>query len=158
MLACGLWHGASWNFVLWGGWHGVALAVYQVYASVRGRQARREMRSAFHLGTLAARALTLSVVMLGYILFGTQTLTLAFTYLWRMLTCSSDGVALGSPYILPLAALMLIVHLLINKDRNVIEEVATYSVPTRVLAYATLLLALTSLVPSEAVPFVYRQF
>ncbi len=158
MLLCGLWHGASWNFVLWGGLHGVALAVYQVYASVRGRQVRRETRSAFHPGTLAARALTLLVVMLGYILFGTHTLTLAFTYLWRMLTWSSDGVALGSPYILPLATAVFIVHLFIDKDRNVIEEVATYSVATRVLTYATLLLALTSLVASEAVPFVYRQF
>jgi len=96
--------------------------------------------------------------MLGYILFGTHTLTLAFTYLWRMLTWSSDGVALGSPYILPLATAVFIVHLFIDKDRNVIEEVATYSVATRVLTYATLLLALTSLVASEAVPFVYRQF
>ena len=158
MVLCGLWHGASWNFVLWGGLHGVALAVYQVYASMRRRKAHRVARSAFHPGTLGARALTLSVVMVGYILFGTQTLTLAFTYLWRMLTWSSDGVALGSPYILPLAAVVFIVHLFVNKDRNLIEEVATYSVPTRVLTYATLLLALTSLVPSEVVPFVYVQF
>lgn len=25
MLLCGLWHGASWNFVLWGGYHGICL-------------------------------------------------------------------------------------------------------------------------------------
>jgi alginate O-acetyltransferase complex protein AlgI len=157
MLLCGLWHGASWNFVLWGVMHGVALAVYQVYESVRGK-VRRGTRSAFHPGTLAARALTLSVVMLGYVLFGTRTLTLAFTYLWRMLTWSRDGVALGSPYIIPLVALVLVVHLFIDKDRNLVEEVATYSIPVRVLTYATLLLALTSLVPSETVPFIYIQF
>lgn len=29
MLLGGLWHGASWNFVLWGGIHGVALAVHK---------------------------------------------------------------------------------------------------------------------------------
>jgi hypothetical protein len=40
----------------------------------------------------------------------------------------------------------------------VIEEVATYSVPARVLGYAALLVALTSFVPSETVPFVYVQF
>jgi alginate O-acetyltransferase complex protein AlgI len=157
MLLCGLWHGASWNFVLWGGLHGVALAVYQVYASVR-RRVHRGTRSVFHPRTLAARALTLSVVMLGYVFFGTRTLTMAFTYLWRMLTWSGDGVALGSPYIVPLVALMLVVHLFVDKDRNLVEEVVTYSVPARVLTYATLLLVLTSLVPSEAVPFVYVQF
>ena len=26
MLLGGLWHGASWNFVIWGGFHGIALA------------------------------------------------------------------------------------------------------------------------------------
>jgi alginate O-acetyltransferase complex protein AlgI len=31
MLLGGLWHGASWNFVLWGGLHGGALAVHKVY-------------------------------------------------------------------------------------------------------------------------------
>jgi alginate O-acetyltransferase complex protein AlgI len=158
MLLCGLWHGASWNFVLWGGLHGGALALYQVYASRLSRRVHQGSRSVHDFGTLASRVLTLSVVMVGWVLFGTQTLTLAFKYLWRMVTWSTDGVALGSPYILPFAALVFLVHLLVNKDRNLVEELATYSIPTRVAAYATLLLAVTSLVPSEAVPFVYVQF
>jgi alginate O-acetyltransferase complex protein AlgI len=29
MLVCGLWHGASWNFVLWGGYHGLLQAGYK---------------------------------------------------------------------------------------------------------------------------------
>jgi D-alanyl-lipoteichoic acid acyltransferase DltB (MBOAT superfamily) len=144
--------------VLWGGLHGVALAVYQVYASLQRRKAQPPTRSAFHPGTLVSRALTLSVVMVGWIFFGTQTLAVAFKYLWRMVTWSSDGVALDSPYILPVAALMLVAHLLINKDRNLVEEVSTYSAPVRVLTYASLLLALATLGPSDAVPFVYVHF
>ena len=31
MTLCGLWHGASWNFVFWGGLHGGALAVNRVW-------------------------------------------------------------------------------------------------------------------------------
>ncbi len=34
MLLGGLWHGASWNFVLWGLVHGVALVVYQGFHSL----------------------------------------------------------------------------------------------------------------------------
>src|SRR5262249_35564907 len=41
MVLCGLWHGASWNFVVWGGLHGMALATYQVYTRVRGPQTQR---------------------------------------------------------------------------------------------------------------------
>ena len=31
MLLGGLWHGASWNFVLWGGFHGAWLVVHRIY-------------------------------------------------------------------------------------------------------------------------------
>ncbi|MDA0667951.1 MAG: MBOAT family protein [Planctomycetota bacterium] len=31
MLLGGLWHGASWNFVLWGGLHGLALALHRLW-------------------------------------------------------------------------------------------------------------------------------
>jgi alginate O-acetyltransferase complex protein AlgI len=158
MVLCGLWHGANWNFVVWGGIHGVALAVYQVYTKLRGRKSRKRPRSAFHPAILGARILTLGVVMLAYVFFGTQTLATASMYLWRMLTWSKEGVVLGSPYILPLTAVVVVAHLFINKDRNLIEELATYSVPTRVFTYASLLLVLTSLVASETVPFVYVRF
>ena len=158
MLLCGLWHGPSWNFVVWGGLHGVGLAVYQVYKSLGLGQLRRPARSLFHPGTLASRSLTLSFVMVCWIFFGTHSLSAAFQYLWRMVIWSRDGVSLGSPYILPIAMVMLLAHLFINKDRNLVEELPTYSPPVRVLVYASLLLVLACLVASDVVPFVYVQF
>lgn len=37
MLLGGLWHGASWNFVLWGGLHGLFLAVHQYWCQILKR-------------------------------------------------------------------------------------------------------------------------
>src|SRR6185503_11811465 len=37
MLIGGLWHGASWNFVLWGALHGLALVVHRGWNRVKGR-------------------------------------------------------------------------------------------------------------------------
>ena len=37
MLLGGLWHGASWNFIVWGGLHGVALAVHKFFRSLLHR-------------------------------------------------------------------------------------------------------------------------
>ncbi len=37
MFLGGLWHGASWNFVLWGMMHGVALALHKVWMALTGR-------------------------------------------------------------------------------------------------------------------------
>ena len=40
MLLGGLWHGASWNFVIWGGLHGVYLAIHKVMLGERRAQVR----------------------------------------------------------------------------------------------------------------------
>ncbi len=58
MLLGGLWHGANWTFVAWGGLHGVALAVNHVWAA-RG----------FRLPAAAAWLLTTLFVMAAWVLF-----------------------------------------------------------------------------------------
>ena len=40
MLAAGLWHGASWNYVIWGGYHGVLLALARLVTRGRRRRSR----------------------------------------------------------------------------------------------------------------------
>ena len=40
MLTAGLWHGASWNFVIWGAYHGVLLALARIAGSMRRRRRR----------------------------------------------------------------------------------------------------------------------
>jgi D-alanyl-lipoteichoic acid acyltransferase DltB (MBOAT superfamily) len=41
MLTAGLWHGASWNYVIWGGYHGVLLALARIFTGGRRRRPRR---------------------------------------------------------------------------------------------------------------------
>ncbi|MCX6552805.1 MAG: MBOAT family protein [Acidobacteria bacterium] len=43
MLTAGLWHGASWNFVIWGTYHGVLLGLARIAGAV-GRRRRRRRR------------------------------------------------------------------------------------------------------------------
>jgi alginate O-acetyltransferase complex protein AlgI len=38
MLLGGLWHGASWNFIAWGGMHGLALAIHKLWRQIRGKK------------------------------------------------------------------------------------------------------------------------
>jgi D-alanyl-lipoteichoic acid acyltransferase DltB (MBOAT superfamily) len=33
MFLCGLWHGAAWNFVIWGAYHGILLSIYRIINS-----------------------------------------------------------------------------------------------------------------------------
>jgi D-alanyl-lipoteichoic acid acyltransferase DltB (MBOAT superfamily) len=51
MLMVGLWHGASWNFVLWGGMHGIYLAVHRSFRN------RKEISSGAASGIFRPRVL-----------------------------------------------------------------------------------------------------
>lgn len=63
-LLCGLWHGASWNFVLWGGYHGMFLAMERAGL---GRVLER-------LPGGLAQIYAMGVLMVGWCLFRTNSL------------------------------------------------------------------------------------
>ncbi len=79
-LLCGLWHGASWSFVVWGAWHGLFLAVERFGLARRLETTWAPMRHVYTLGT----------VMVGWVFFRAETLTGAVAYL-RALAGGSAG-------------------------------------------------------------------
>ena len=66
-LLCGLWHGASWNFVLWGGWHGAFLVLERLYLN----------RVLPRMPSLGRWVYTLLAVMGGWVLFRAHDLPAA---------------------------------------------------------------------------------
>ena len=85
-LLCGLWHGASWPFVLWGAWHGTFLVLERAWLG--GRLARHRVLA--HVYALAA-------IMLGWVLFRCDTLVHAGHYYAAL-----AGFAAGDPLHHPL--------------------------------------------------------
>ena len=83
---CGLWHGASWNFVIWGLWHGSFLVIERVlHAIARQISPRRDHAIAAHPESLAwpiwPHVYTLVVVMIGWVFFRAETLPGAIAFL-----------------------------------------------------------------------------
>ncbi|HEX8372228.1 MAG TPA: MBOAT family O-acyltransferase [Chthoniobacterales bacterium] len=68
MLVSGIWHGAAWNFVLWGLWHGVLLAIHKVYRDT-WRQNLSEAVVSSRLYRFGAYVLTMVCVWFGWLLF-----------------------------------------------------------------------------------------
>jgi alginate O-acetyltransferase complex protein AlgI len=85
---CGLWHGASWNFVIWGLFHGTFLVIERLVSRrrVRARAADTPVRQ------LALHAYTLIVVMAGWVFFRAETLPGAIAYLRAL-----AGLSLAMP-------------------------------------------------------------
>jgi alginate O-acetyltransferase complex protein AlgI len=85
MLIGGLWHGASWNFVIWGGLHGSMLGIERF----QGKQSlyRRLPR---HVRI----AVTFIIVCIGWVFFRAETLGGSWAYLSSMF--GAGAVNLGS--------------------------------------------------------------
>ncbi len=79
MLLGGLWHGASWNFVIWGGFHGTMLAVERLFL---GREIRKGLiRIPFVL-------ITFLLICIGWVFFRAKTLDAALYVVTQMFSRS----------------------------------------------------------------------
>jgi alginate O-acetyltransferase complex protein AlgI len=83
MLIGGLWHGASWTFVVWGGLHGLYLVVNHGWHAVRRRFAP-DTAGPTAVGTWAARALTFVAVVIGWVFFRVESFDGAVSMLSAM--------------------------------------------------------------------------
>jgi alginate O-acetyltransferase complex protein AlgI len=158
MLLCGLWHGASWNFVLWGGLHGTSLAIHRAWIRWNPLKSPKKYLWLQFVWNLISRLLTLSVVLLGWLFFRAQSLTDAILYLGRLLAWSVDGTRMVSPYIFCAVAVVVLTHLIWNKDHKWIQEIVQRPVPVRIATYAVLILLIVCFGATDSSPFIYFQF
>ena len=110
-LLCGLWHGASWNFVIWGGYHGLFLIVER---RGLGRWLEARPRALQHVYALA-------VAVGGWVLFRAETLEQAGAFyaamvglgagvasaMWLLDPAVLVAAAAGAVFATPVAPLLL---------------------------------------------------
>ena len=94
MLLGGLWHGASWTFVLWGGLHGAYLMINHGWHAVRRRFG---WTGRSRTGRIAAAALTFLAVVVAWVFFRATSLDGALTVLSGMF--GVNGVELPSNWL-----------------------------------------------------------
>lgn len=158
MLLVGLWHGPSWNYVIFGGTHGLALVIHKLWTVWDPLKPWKKMLTVKIPVTICAHVLTLGVVFLGFVFFRAQTIGDAFLYMKRIAVWEHSGTRLNSPFILAAVAAVFAVHLLVRKDRNLALELPQKSLAVRIAGYSALLLLLVLLGATDASPFIYFQF
>jgi alginate O-acetyltransferase complex protein AlgI len=114
MLLGGLWHGAGWNFLIWGGLHGISLSVNHLWQKSRGAAVKAS--SSNHLANIAAWSATFGAVVIAWVFFRAKSLAGACAMLSAMFGFGGGSSAYGSPGILRLMDLPILVgeeHLLV---------------------------------------------
>lgn len=158
MLLCGLWHGASWNFVFWGAIHGAALACHRIWMAWNPFESLKDWSVFQSIWNVCCRFLTLGVVLVGWLFFRSQSWSDAIEYLWRIMTWADNGTRFVSPYIPAALAAVFLTHLLFHKDRNWAQEIPGRTLLVRIRDYATLALLVVCLGATDSAPFIYFRF
>lgn len=155
MLIGGLWHGAAWTFVVWGGLHGVYLMAHR---RIRNRTSKSET-DAPTLRDIPAILATFHVVAFSWIFFRADS----FTQAWEVITGIagfrlSDGIPFGGlALLLPAAAMVVLLDLIQRKGQS---HEASLSLPSfaQGALYGACFVAIVMFSGQETVDFIYFQF
>jgi D-alanyl-lipoteichoic acid acyltransferase DltB (MBOAT superfamily) len=156
MLVGGLWHGANWKYVVWGGIHGIVVACERRFAPVRSGHAlalptlRTLPVHVFWQGT------TFSTIVLGFIVFRAASLPHAGALLQRVATLDGIGTLPTRRLVWALAAVLAMDLPVFLRDEQ--TWLVSSPLPLRVALYATLVVALMLLSAPQPQPFIYFAF
>ena len=156
MVLGGIWHGASWNFVLWGFLHGAALIIQKDWSRIAGQRFTERFGLSWKL---LAWAVTFAFVMLAWVPFRCIDFPTTLAY-FEGLTRFDEGIVWWHTTTLLLLLLTTAWHLLYLAGARALlvfphaEPARAY--PLLVLASAIVVVLLG--VPLDASPFLYFQF
>jgi D-alanyl-lipoteichoic acid acyltransferase DltB (MBOAT superfamily) len=157
MLVAGLWHGASWMFVFWGGMHGIGLIVHKMCKSRLDK-----IPGKLWVKTLSV-LLTFSFVTFLWIFFRARTMTDAWNLIGRI--GSEFDLAFALPFFQTrqtwciFLIIILVFHLL---RASYIEKVKNAFINSKWIVKALVFLIMIQLIiqfsNGELQPFIYFQF
>ncbi len=155
MLLGGLWHGAAWTFVIWGGLHGAALIVHREW----GRRVwwRIDLPAWDVCSRFLSTVATFYFVCFAWIFFRAQSLGDATTIAKAYLFFQSSGAKVLSPYLFAGLAVLAVAHLLCSWHwpQRLARPLPDWAFAMVFGAAVALALAF---VPMRADPFIYFQF
>jgi alginate O-acetyltransferase complex protein AlgI len=144
MLLGGLWHGANWTFVVWGGYHGLLLILHRIGSRPWER-----------LPVALQRTGTFFLVTVGWVFFRSQTFGMAASLLHSMFRCHA-GVSL--PWQPGLLIMLAIAAIIAHSTPNTFDVRHEWN-PWLSLAMAGLFAAcVLAIYSGQESPFLYFQF
>lgn len=155
---CGIWHGASWTYVLFGFLHGC----YYIPLIIKGTMTRRKRKTdskAFpSFSHLANMALTFGLVTLAFILFRSETVSDAIQYCRQILSRSLLVTPMiKTPLLAPLGIFLLIEWIGRNGE-YAIERIGTRWNRAGRWAFYFALFLIIFFYQGRPAPFIYFQF
>ena len=158
MVFCGLWHGATWGYVLWGAVHGAALALYKLLLDRRRARGEDTARRPTALEWLRGWAWTMLVVCTSRVFFVCSDLATAWTFLARLCTPGLRGAGF-SLLLLPLTLVGFSLHFVGDAVRaRFVSGSEALPLPLRWAFWLAMFFLLLALRPVGVLPNAYFSF
>jgi alginate O-acetyltransferase complex protein AlgI len=154
MVLGGLWHGASWTFVIWGAIHGTVLVAER---ALRGRPVRAMLGRPLAMSNIPYILFTFGVVTFAWVFFRADSVSTAFEILGRIGTAASGAIPVEMA-ILPVLALTTLTLDLVERRGITARTLVKAPVAAQGLAYGMVIVALFVFSGTQQVPFIYFQF
>lgn len=161
MLLGGLWHGASLNFVFWGGLHGVALAVHKWLRGHLFGHARDYSPSGWR--RIGSMVLTFHFVCLAWVFFRNTSFDASWLMLTKIVTQFHvellPQVVAGYPWVFGMIAFGYLTHFIPESAERLFQRVILRGgiVLSAILLAATIFIVIQTK-SSTIQPFIYFQF
>ncbi len=153
MLLGGLWHGAAWKFVLWGGLHGAALVVERALRPVTPRWLEGRF------GAVVGGLIVFHVVCVAWVLFRADTMETAVIYLQTFAQSGSLAIQQARPATVALVALGLLLQFLPpDWTGRLARRVMAVPDWAQAAAASVLIVGIDAMGPDGVAPFIYFQF
>jgi D-alanyl-lipoteichoic acid acyltransferase DltB (MBOAT superfamily) len=148
-LITGLWHGASWTFVFWGGLHGLGLILHRVVQTFRSAETKPRY-------SIAGNLLTFAFVCFAWIFFRAPDFATAAAVLGRFAVPTLPTLVALAPAAVALAAFVAVHVLSYRVDLNtVLARTDDFVFAAAYGAAAALVLPFVNVAVK---PFIYFQF
>lgn len=155
MLLGGLWHGESWTFVFWGGFHGVSLVIAKL-VSRENKESGPSGNAARIVTGLSGWIVTMLIVCIGWVFFRSQTFTEAILML-RQMFVPNQGIAWYNPFAICAIVAFAITHAISAMGMQRLLELPVKAWRTPVVL-CTMALLTGVFRPAGFHPFIYFQF
>jgi D-alanyl-lipoteichoic acid acyltransferase DltB (MBOAT superfamily) len=152
MVLGGLWHGAAWNFVAWGAYHGLLLCIYRAWTKVFPPVANPG-----NLRIAGRIALMFCLTLVGWVFFRAGSLDQIVTMLTSVGVGTSAETRSFAPKLLAFGVPLVVVQTFQAQTLNLLIPM-WMRVPARIAWQTSLLLALILIGAREATEFIYFQF
>jgi alginate O-acetyltransferase complex protein AlgI len=162
MLASGLWHGANWTFILWGGLHGIYLSVHRLLLNRKLLPVKFTVPLLKRLWSILSVVVTFHLVLIAWVLFRAPSLEqvpIIYSKMGSALLPAPNS-AVNFSLLIP-AILLYVVTLALDIGQIFTREQAftiKLSPTLRTLLYTAAVLCLMVFSLKPYVPFIYFQF